>query len=50
MRALTQVTVAVAQRDQINREVLAELSTGHRREDALSRMGEGEGQFPDVRQ
>ena len=50
MRALTQVTVAVAKRDQINRDVLAELSTGHRREDASPQMGEAKGQLPDVRQ
>ncbi len=32
LRALTKATVAVARADQIDREALAEVSTGHRRE------------------
>jgi len=35
LRALTKVTVAVAKADQIDTDALAELSAGHRREDAL---------------
>lgn len=41
LRALTPVRVAVARADQINREALEELSTGHRREEQ-ARQGSGE--------